>query len=123
MYSEIYYWILYYFKKSKTNTDPEFNAMGAVAMLQIVNVATLLSALNCVLKIKVPKESMILIGIIISILILLQNYISIYKKREGIIKNYNNKEMRGKWFLWLYIIISFFLFYVFGSCVTSILSN
>lgn len=127
MFKELYYWILTSFKKSKKNTETDFNAMLWLMILEIMNITTVLSAINCYLRIKPAKEIMVYIGIIISLLMFSINYFYLYKQRQDIKIKYEilsqSRKNVGKWLTRLYTILTFVLFYIFGNCVASVLSK
>ena len=118
----LYYKIFQILRRIKTNDTPATNAMILLTMFELMNIATVQCLLNHYFKIKIEmnsKDQIMIFSIILYLLVLLINYLILYKKREGICLKYNNesklKSRVGFAILILYCVSSAILVYVIGS--------
>ena len=121
MYKLIYFLIYTDFKKVKTNDTPAYNALLALSLLQSMNFLSIGAVVNYFLKIEINKNNATYCGIFVAFLLLLINYIYIFRKKAEIEKKYESKTIAKKQFyLWLYIAISVALFiFVITNFVTT----
>lgn len=111
MYKLIYFLLYTDFKKIKTNDTPAYNALIALVILQGMNFLTLVAIVNYFLSVTFYKNDVIYLGLIIFFLLLLLNYLFIYRNKNDIeIKYENILESKRQLYLWLYIAISVALF-------------
>lgn len=118
----LYYKIYQDFKRIKTNDTPALNAMIVLTLFEGMNLLTVQCLINHYFKIKIDmnsKDQIMIFSTILYLLVLLINYLLLYKKREEICLKYNNesklKSRVGFTILILYCISSAILVYVIGS--------
>ena len=116
MFNEMYFWMLTYLGKIKTNKTPAFNAYLIISALQIFNIGTVYVIGNYFLKIVMDRNSAIILGLIFAAAFAILNYFILYAKRESIIKKYSEapikRKIRGQILFWLYTILSFVVYFV-----------
>lgn len=122
MFYEIYYWLYEYLKKSKTNT-PGFDAYLGVSLLQCMNVLILFGIANYFLAMDISKNLAAFAGIFLYISVTVINYISLFRRKDVIIKECEKlskeRQSRGKLHFGLYTLITIGLFiYVLLNLVT-----
>jgi len=116
-----YYRIFMALTKVKTNTTPAFNAMGLIVALQGLNVFSVLMIINYIFKWDFVKQQVIPNGLYLYIIMLIPNYLYLFRKRAKIVKSYQNetKEDRtwGTIGLLLYIVASIAIFFILGETI------
>lgn len=122
MLQEIYYWMIYHFKKIGTTELTEFNAYLLTCILVIANFCTLvmLGAYIFNIDIRTPhlKENATFIGISLGLFIMITLYFILYSKRKEIVDKYNhlknNRKRKGIMIFWIYSMLSLFLLFYVG---------
>lgn len=118
----LYYKLYQALKKIKTNDTPATSALAILSVVQGINVLTILIGLNHFLNVRISldgKQSIIYFAFLSYVSLLLVNYFLFYKSRESISERYKGESkeqsIRGYIKLILYIVLSVFLVYYFGS--------
>jgi hypothetical protein len=119
MLSELYYWLYITIKKNKFNKEPELSAYFLLSSFQGMNIATLLGFANYFLDVLIPKEIVLICAPILFILILIINYLFLYRKRTKIIEEFTiRRKAIGKILFVLYIVSTILImFYVLHNFV------
>ena len=116
-----YYRIYKGLTKVKTNDTPALNAMILLITLQAFNILSVFGIIIYLFRIEYDKQHGILEGILLFIILLVPNYIYLFRKRNEIIKRYQNEsapqKTRGVILLGLYIVISITVFFVIGETI------
>ena len=116
MFEELYYWMSTRLTKIKSNDNPSFNAYFLIMFLQGFNIGTIFVIVNYYTKIHIPKNSSILIGLSLFIILIIINYPTLYKRRKEIFKKFENMESKrkrkGLFYFWLYVCLSTIIFWV-----------
>jgi len=117
MLTELYYWMYRIINRNKSNKEPELNAFFLFSLLECINIFTLWGFLNYFLDITVPKNTAMIINFLVILVILVINFIFLYRKRTKIIKKMeelsNKRRIIGKFLFVLYNLVTLFLmFYV-----------
>jgi hypothetical protein len=121
MFQEIYFWMYTYIKKIKTNGNPADSAYLLVSGLQSMNIGTIYILINYYLKlsIKIEKNTVIYIGLVLAGILFTLNYIILYSKHAAIEQKYISlapeRKKRGKLYLWIYVLLTIFLMFYLGS--------
>ncbi len=115
----LYYWMMHYISKVKTNEMPKFNAFLIICAMIYANLGSLFVVLKYLFKIKdsiINKQDTILVGIIIGLMIMILNFFLLYRNKDDIEKSYNQVPIRrkniDKFIFWVYSLCSFPLFYI-----------
>lgn len=115
----LYYWMMHYISKVKTNEMPKFNAYLIICAMIYANLGSLFVVLKYLFKIKdsiINKQDTILIGIIIGLMTMILNFFLLYRNKDDIEKSYNQVPIRrkniDKFIFWVYSLFSFPLFYI-----------
>ena len=84
MLMEMYYWMIFYLKKVKTNDMPEFNAYLLISLLLNANLWTLVIIVSYLLKIdlKTVGGDAKVIGVVIGLSVMIPNYFLFFAKRK-----------------------------------------
>lgn len=116
-----YYRIYKGLTKVKTNDTPALNAMILLIALQAFNILSVFGIINYFFGLEFDKQQVIIGGISLYIILLVPNYIYLFRKRNEIIKRYQNEtapqKTRGVVLLLLYIIITITVFFVLGETI------
>jgi hypothetical protein len=116
-----YYRIYKGLTKVKTNNTPALNAMVLLIALQAFNILSVFGIINYFFRFEFDKQQVIIGGISLYIILLVPNYIYLFRKRNEIIKRYQNetapKKTRGVILLVLYIVITITVFFVLGETI------
>ena len=116
-----YYRIYKALTKVKTNDTPALNAMILLVVLQGFNILSVFSIINYFYKWKFDKQHSIIGGLILYIILLVPNYIYLFRKRNEIVKRYENETKEDKaWgiiYVLLYIVITITVFFVLGETI------
>lgn len=111
-----YYRIYKGLTKVKTNDTPALNAMVLLIALQAFNILSVFGIINYFFRLEFDKQQVIIGGISLYIILLVPNYIYLFRKRNEIIKRYQNetapKKTKGVILLLLYIVITITVFFV-----------
>lgn len=116
-----YYRIYKGLTKVKTNDTPALNAMILLIALQAFNILSVFGIINYFFRLVFDKQQVIIGGISLYIILLVPNYIYLFRKRNEIIKRYQNEtapqKKRGVILLLLYIVITITVFFVLGETI------
>jgi len=116
MFNEIYFWMYSYLSRIKTNKTPAFSAYLIVSVLQIFNLGTLFVWINYFLKFDIDKISSIYLGLFLAAIFSIVNYFVFYAKRDFIFRKLeelqSNRKIKGQIYFWLYVILSFVIFFM-----------
>jgi hypothetical protein len=116
-----YYRIYKGLTKVKTNDTPALNAMVLLIALQAFNILSVFGIINYFFRLEFDKQQVIIGGISLYIILLVPNYIYLFRKRNEIIKRYQNEtapqKTKGVVLLLLYIVITITVFFVLGETI------
>ncbi|HRY33819.1 MAG TPA: hypothetical protein P5531_12705 [Bacteroidales bacterium] len=116
-----YYRIYKGLTKVKTNDTPALNAMILLIALQAINILSVFGIINYFFRLEFDKQQVIIGGISLYIILLVPNYIYLFRKRNEIIKRYQNEtapqKTKGVILLLLYIVITITVFFVLGETI------
>jgi len=118
MLQEIYFWMTFYVKKTKTNDTPEFNSYLLMCMLVNANIWTILVIASSLLDfdLKSLKGNSQTIGIISGLFVMVVNYFLLFSKRKQIYAKYeqlpSHRKTKGMIFFGIYLILSFPLLFI-----------
>lgn len=124
MLGEMYYWMIFYLKKIKTNDMPQFNAYLLICLLIFANIGSLFEVISFLLKvdIKTLTSDYKVIGIIFGLSIMIPNYFLLFAKRNEIIAKYDQlpqkRRTKGIILFWIYSIVSIPLFFILVANLT-----
>jgi len=117
----LYYRIYQALTKVKTNDTPAFNAMLLLMILQAFNIFSVISIINYFYKVEFDKQQVFIGAMSLFIIILIPNYIFFYRKRDAIIKRYQNETKEDKKWgiigLLFYIVVSLAVFFILGETI------
>jgi len=114
-----YYRIYKALTKVKTNTTPALNAMLLLVVLQGFNIYTVYIIIKYYFVWKFDNHQITIGGLALFIIVFIPNYIFLYRKRNKIIKRYQNETKEDR--IWgtigflLYVVISITVFFVTGE--------
>lgn len=117
MLKEMYYWMIYYIKKIKTNDMPEFSAYLLMCVLAFANFGALFVIVSFLFgfDIKTLNIDRKIIGIIFGLSVMIPNYFLLFAKRKEIVEKYSklpkNRRIKGIILFWIYSIVSIPLFF------------
>lgn len=116
MFKELYYWMYYYLRQIKTNKTPAFNAYVIICALNGMNIETLAAIVNYFAKIDGTKFSAVYVGGGLAGILYIINYFSFYSKRKDIFEKHDKLEgirkTKGQIYFWLYIVLTFVIFFL-----------
>jgi len=118
MYRELFYLISSFVKRFKSVREPEFSTFVFISILITFNIMTVFTFLGYFFDVNLYRDynfDYAYIYALLGVLIMVLNYITIYSKREEIIKKYNSKNGINKYkglLYKLYILASFVLLFV-----------
>jgi len=118
MLKEIYYWMVYYLRKVKTNDRPEYNSFLLVSLMVFSNIATILVIVSYIfyISIKFTEREITIVGLSSGLCVGLICYLFTYKQKREIHEKYNNlpkkRRIKGIVFFWIYSLLSIPLFYI-----------
>jgi len=111
-----YYRIYKALTKVKTNDTPALNAMVLIVALQGLNVFSIFDVINYFLRIEIDKQQAMVGGLLLYVILLIPNYVYLFRKRNEIVKQYQNETQKDKTWglvgLLLYILVSIIVFIV-----------
>jgi len=120
----MYYWMIFYLKKVRTNDMPEFNAYLLISLLLIANLWTLVIIVSYLLKLdlKTVSGDAKVIGIVIGLSVMVPNYFLLFANRKEITEKYDQlpQKRRTKAMItfWVYSIVSIPLLFILGTNLT-----
>ena len=122
MFAELYYWMYKVVLKNKSNKEPEINAYFLFSFFEFLNICTIWGFINYFLDIFIPRDTVVILSLILMVLQLGINFIFLYKKRFEIIKKMEGLTTKrkniGKLLFVFYILATLFLmFYVMSNFV------
>jgi hypothetical protein len=116
MFEELYYWMYTQLSKIKSNDNPPQNAYFLMAILQSLNIGTILIVINYFVKYQFAKHAHFYLGIPTAIVLVLVNHFVLYSKRDKIFKKYESlspkRRTKGLVLFWLYVLLSNFIFFL-----------
>lgn len=111
-----YYRIYKALTKIKTNNTPALNAMVLFVALQGLNVFSIFDVINHFLRIEIDKQQAMVGGLLLYVILLIPNYVYLFRKRNEIVKQFQNETKEDKTWgligLLLYILVSIIAFIV-----------
>ena len=123
MFAEFYYWMATRLSKLPTNDNPSYNAYFLIMILQNFNIVTIFILINHFAKIKFPKGLVILMGLSLTIILVVIDYISLYSRRNEIFKKCENfspyRRRKGLIYFWLYVVLSITIFWTLAAVLVS----
>jgi len=122
MFKEFCYYLYEIHTGKESDNSKFFSATIGISFLHSMNVMAVWGITNYLFNLLIPKDSVIILGVFISVLISVINYFYLYRKRNEIIKKIegfsSKREKIGKTFFIVYIISTLFLlFYVINNFV------
>lgn len=124
MLNEVYYWMIYHFKKIGTTELTEFNAYLLVCVLLFANLGTLLMIIAYLLEIdlKTSRQNALFLGYGFGLIVMIINYFILFSRRKEIIEKYDQlskgRRVKGIICFWLYSILSISLLFIVGVNLT-----
>jgi hypothetical protein len=110
--------------KVKTNDTPALNAMILLIILQSFNVLTIFGIINYYCNLDFTKQQVIIGGLSLYIILLIPNYIYLFREKDKIVKRYNNETKEDKTWgtigLLTYIVVTVTIFFVLGETIVQI---
>jgi len=118
MYKELFYLISSFVKRFKSVREPEFSSFIYISILMTINILTVFTFLGYLFDVNLYRDynfDYTYISVPLGVFIMVVNYITIYSKREEIIKKYNSQNGIDKYkglLYKLYMLASFVLLFV-----------
>ena len=118
MFRELYYWMYMYLRRIKTNDTPAINAYFLICLLQGFNIETITVLVSYILKYNTREDrnTAIYIGLGLTVVLFIVNYFLLYTQKKVIFEKYEEalpaKKIKGQIYFWLYVILSFVIFFV-----------
>ncbi len=117
MLEEMYYWMVFFVKKVKTNDQPYFNSYLLFCILAFANVLSLI-ILTCYIF-KIDIKTVIFeyetVGVLLAIIVMIPSYLLIYSRRKIIVEKYDSysksRRIAGMILFWVYALASLPLFF------------
>jgi len=123
VFRAVFFWINYYLRKdNKSKNNTAFFALLMLIIVQGINLSSVLSIINFLLKQDVINGvSSNEYGIIMFMVLGILNYLSLYRRRKEIFNKYENyapeRKEKGKSLFWLYIAGSVCILFFVGECL------
>ena len=120
MLGEMYYWMIFYLKKVKTNDMPEFNAYLLICILVNSNLLTLAMIVSYLIgfDLTIFRDDSKYIGLVGGLSLMIFLYFYLFKNRKHILEKYDQlpqkRRTKGIIIFWFYSIISLSLFFIVG---------
>lgn len=120
MLKEIYYWMIYYLRKVKTNDMPEFNSFLLVSLTLYFNIATVFIIVKYIfyISIVITKRETTIVGVSSGLCVGFICYLLTYRKKKEIQEKYDNlpqkRRIKGIVTFWIYVILSFSSLFIAG---------
>jgi hypothetical protein len=120
MLSEMYYWMIFYLKKVKTNDMPEFNSFLIVSLMVFFNIATIFIIAKYIfdISIKLSHNETTLVGVGSGLFVGFICYLFTYRQKKEILEKYDNlpknRRIKGIVIFWIYVTLSFSLLFIAG---------
>ena len=117
MVKEMYFWLMYFFKKIGRTEMLEFNSYLLICMLLGFNILTVLVFMSFILKFDLNSiiQDNKITGIIFGLTIVIPNYFHLFRRRKEIEKKYDQlpkkRRVIGMICFWIYSIVSIPLFF------------
>ena len=117
MLEEIYYWMIFFIKKVKTNDQPYFNSYLLVCVLIFANVLSLLILACYILKVDIKTVifDYKIAGVLLAIIVMISIYLLLYSRRKIIEEKFDsyskNRRITGMIIFWVYALASLPLFF------------
>jgi len=115
----VYYRIYQILKKVKSNDTPAFNSLIFLIILQALNIISLLAVGNFFKFINMTKSQAIFYAISLFLLLLIANFLLVFRRFNKIIKKYENesksKRRKGTLLVISYVLFSVILFIIGGN--------
>ena len=117
MVKEMYFWLMYFFKKIGRTEMLEFNSYLLICMLLGFNILTVLVFMSFILKFDLKSiiQGYKITGIIFGLTIVIPNYFHLFRRRKEIEKKYDQlpkkRRVIGMICFWIYSIVSIPLFF------------
>ena len=117
MVKEMYFWLMYFFKKIGRTEMLEFNSYLLICMLLGFNMLTVLVFMSFILKFDLKSiiQDYKITGIIFGLTIVIPNYFHLFRRRKEIEKKYDQlpkkRRVIGMICFWIYSIVSIPLFF------------
>ncbi len=117
MVKEMYFWLMYFFKKIGRTEMLEFNSYLLICMLLGFNILTVLVFMSFILKFDLKSiiQDYKITGIIFGLTIVIPNYFHLFRRRKEIEKKYDQlpkkRRVIGMICFWIYSIVSIPLFF------------
>jgi hypothetical protein len=127
MLQEMYYWMMFYLGKVKTNDMPKFNAYLLMCLLVSFNIMTILIVIFSSLnidhrKLLMSRQDTKIIGGTLEIIVFIFNYFYLYKNINQILQKHDKlvgkRRLRGMFFFWIYAIASIVSLFTLGPALT-----
>lgn len=118
--SELLYWLIKDFQKSKNNDDPSFNAFLVFILTCCLNIFSFFGIFNYFFKSSFSKEAVIFFGFMVYLTVLGILYFTIYRGRKENatrIANFSmERQKKGRFYYMIYILVTFatFIFVIFN---------
>ncbi|GEM_PF-1271095 len=116
----IFYSLFDYFNKKNPSDTPAFNAYLLISIIQCVNILTLFGLINYFIKLDIPKNTAVFMGIILYVTITVINFFRLFMKRHSIISHYKDyattkiNKWKNGYGIYLILSISIFLIVIFN---------
>jgi hypothetical protein len=124
MLSEMYYWMIFYLKKVKTNDMPQFNAYLLICVLVNANLLTIVMGVSYLMNfdLTIFRGDSKYIGLVGGLSLMIFNYFYLFRQRKKIIDKYDQfpqkRRVRGIISFWIYSILSLSLLFIAGVNLT-----
>jgi hypothetical protein len=114
-----YYLIYNALTKVISNDTPALNALILSVALQAMNILSVFCIINYFIKLHFENKQVIPGAVSLYLILLILNYIYLFRKRDQIIERYKHeskaKKTRGSIYLLSYIVITITVFFVLGE--------
>ena len=124
MLSEMYYWMIFYLRKVKTNDMPEFNAYLLICVLVNANLLTIVMGVSYLLNfdLTIFRGDSKYIGLVGGLSLMVFIYFYLFRNRKKIIEKYDQlpqkRRVKGITSFWIYSILSLSLLFIVGVNLT-----
>jgi len=117
MLQEMYYWMIYYLSKVKTNDMPKFNAYLLICVFLFANMGSIF-VITCYLlhlDMSMVITNYKFAGLILAAIVMIPNYFYLFVKKDEICVKYKQsslqRQQKGKIYFWIYALASIPLYF------------
>ncbi len=117
----LYYKIYKLLLNKQNNNNPVLHTIVLLVVLQGLNVYSIVDIINYFFNLDIYSHVPVLFGLLLFVVLLIPNYIYIFRKHNEIVKRYKNevREDRNWGFvgLFLYVLVSIAVFLILGGTI------